>query len=82
MAFQSVASPRAREKDVEVLRLFVRYIDITQHLLVYRHIILSWCCSPITPLYTQSSKTFCLVCLINLQKDVKKMSKARSLLLL
>ena len=78
MAFQSVASPRAREKDVEVLRLFVRYIDITQHLLVYRHIILTWCCSSITPLYTQSSK----MCLINLQKDVKKMSKARSLLLL
>ena len=32
--FQSVSSLKASEKDVEVLRVLVRYIDIIQHLLV------------------------------------------------
>ena len=47
--FQSVLSLKARDKNVEVLRLFVRYIDITQHLLVYRHV-------SITLLYTQKNR--------------------------
>ena len=90
VGFQSVASLKAREKDVEVLRLFVRHIDITQHLLVYCHVILNWCCSSVTLLYMQNSKSFCPVCLINLlkfwQKDVRIMQSvivmASSMLLL
>ena len=90
VGFQSVASLKAREKDVEVLRLFVRHIDITQHLLVYCHVILNWCCSSVTLLYMQNSKSFCPVCFINLlkfwQKDVRIMQSvivmASSMLLL
>ena len=44
---------------------FVRYIDTTQHLLVYSHAIFTRCFSSITLLYTQSSVSFCFVCLIN-----------------
>ena len=90
VGFQSVASLKAREKDVEVLRLFVRHIDITQHLLVYCHVILNCCSSSVTLLYMQNSKSFCPVCLINLlkfwQKDVRIMQSvvvmASSMLLL
>ena len=51
MHFQSVSSLKAKEKDVEALRLIVRYIHISQHLLVYLHVIFIWCCLPIM-LYT------------------------------
>ena len=64
----SIVTVKAREKNVEALRQFVRYIDITQHLLVYRHVIFTSCCSSITLLYTQNGKSFCPVRLINLLK--------------
>ena len=44
VGFLSVSSLKSKDKDVEVLRLYVRYIDITQRLLVYRHVIFTFSC--------------------------------------
>ena len=72
VGFVSVSSLKSKDKDVEVLRLFVRHIDITQHLLVYRHVIFTWTFSSITLLYIQNSKSFCPACLIYPLKVFRK----------
>ena len=59
--FQSVPLLKAREKDVEALTLIVKYIDISEHLLIYRHVILICCCSSII-LYTQKTVKDFVLC--------------------
>ena len=59
--FQSVPSLKAGEKDVEALTLIVKYIDISQHLLIYRHVRFICCCSSIT-LYTHKTVKAFVLC--------------------
>ena len=61
--FQSVSSLKARKKVAENFRLIVKYIDISEHLLVYHHIYLVLVIHNI--LQMQNNKSFCPVCLIN-----------------